>query len=147
MNKSDLDFWKNRVSELEQECAEKQKQISELEIKYNMKKTGLFTNEEKAFYEAKIKALEEKLLVVENLLKNNNGLDGENKNNQQLPIEPIDVASMLINARVEYETNSLQRAFGVGEKALADKYSDDDLRQIAEHLFIYCNHNSEETEQ
>lgn len=65
----------------------------------------------------------------------------------KLPYEPIEVASMLINARVEYETNALQRAFGAGEKALADKYSDDDLRQIAEHLLVYCNHNSEETEQ
>lgn len=63
----------------------------------------------------------------------------------ELPLEPIDVASMLINARVEYETSSLQRAFGAGEKALADKYSDDDLRQIAEHLLVYCNYNSEET--
>lgn len=59
-----------------------------------------------------------------------------------LPLEPIDVSSMLINARMEYEPTPLQRAFGAGEKALADRYSNDDLRQIAEHLLVYCNHNS-----
>ena len=94
-----------------------------------------------------VKELESELSIKENLLKIKNGLAGEKENEWQLPVEPVDVASMLINAREEYETNSLQRAFGAGEKEVADKYSVDDLRQIAEHLLVYCNHNSEETEQ
>lgn len=57
--------------------------------------------------------------------------------------EPIKVADMLINAEIEpIETNSdgmkivyKQRNFKISE-----------LRQIAEHLLVYCNHNGEADE-
>mgnify|MGYP000756261933 CR=1 FL=1 len=91
---------------------------------------------DKALYE--LESAKEKIYELEKKLSGK--IDGMVK----LPLEPVDAASMLINARIEYETNSLQRAFGAGEKALADRYSDDDLRQIAEHLLVYCNHNSED---
>lgn len=56
-----------------------------------------------------------------------------------LPTEPIKVADMLISASAEYETSSLERAFGVGEKETYNIYDISDLRQIAEHLLVYCN--------
>ena len=62
----------------------------------------------------------------------------------ELPSDPIEVAKMLINAKIEYEPTSLQKAlFKTEGKCLADKYSNDDLEQIAEHLLVYCKHNKE----
>ena len=60
----------------------------------------------------------------------------------ELPIETIKVASVLIDATETYETNSLARRFGAGDTATYKLYSNADLRQIAEHLLVYCN-NSE----
>ena len=93
----------------------------------------------------KIAELESELEVKDNLLKIKNGLSG---NDVELPCEPISVANMLINAKIEYEPTSLQKAlFKTDGKCLADKYSDDDLEQIAEHLLVYCKHNRKENEQ
>ena len=64
-------------------------------------------------------------------------------NKIQLPHEPIKVAEMLIYATETYETNSLAKRFGAGDTATYKLYSNADLQQIAEHLFVYCN-NSEE---
>ena len=61
-----------------------------------------------------------------------------------LPPDPIQCAAMLIERSFEYETNSLQRAFGAGEKAQTNYYSVDELRQIAEHLLVYCKHMGSE---
>ena len=61
-----------------------------------------------------------------------------------LPPEPIQCAAMLIERSFEYETNSIQRAFGMSEKARTNYYSVDELRQIAEHLLVYCNHMESE---
>ena len=68
----------------------------------------------------------------------------EVQNNKiELPHEPIKVAETLIDATGTYKTNSLSRAFGAGDTATYKLYSNADLRQIAEHLLVYCN-NSEE---
>ena len=65
----------------------------------------------------------------------------------ELPSDPIEVSQMLINVKIEYEPTSLQKAlFKTDGKCLADKYSDDDLEQIAEHLLVYCKHNREDEE-
>ena len=64
-------------------------------------------------------------------------------NKIQLPHEPIRVAEMLIYATETYETSSLAKRFGAGDTATYKLYSNADLRQIAEHLFVYCN-NSED---
>lgn len=63
-------------------------------------------------------------------------------NKQELPLEPIEVATMLIKATVTHESNPFQKAFNVNcpDEYVADRYSDEDLRQIAEHLLVYCNH-------
>lgn len=60
-------------------------------------------------------------------------------NKQELPAEPIKVADMLIHTSGEYETSSIRRALGAPEKDTYDVYSVSDLRQIAEHLLVYCN--------
>ena len=94
--------------------------------------------------EEKIAELEYELEVKDNLLKIKNRLCG---NDVELPCEPISVAEMLINAKIEYEPTSLQKAlFKTEGKCLADKYSNDDLEQIAEHLLVYCKHNREDDE-
>ena len=61
----------------------------------------------------------------------------------ELPHEPIKVAETLIDATGTYKTNSLSRAFGAGDTGTYNLYSKSDLRQIAEHLLVYCN-NAEE---
>lgn len=60
-----------------------------------------------------------------------------------LPTEPIKVADMLINAEGEYEHNSLAKAFCGTDKGTYRIFDVSELRQIAEHLLVYCNHNEE----
>lgn len=61
----------------------------------------------------------------------------------EIPEEPIKVAEMLITAKGECEP------LHIGNNVFKDTYRIFDvskLRQIAEHLLIYCNHNKEEEE-
>lgn len=63
-----------------------------------------------------------------------------------LPEEPIKVADMLINAEGEYAHNAIEKAFcgkGTGTYRIFDI---SELREIAEYLLVYCNHNEEEPE-
>ena len=60
-----------------------------------------------------------------------------------LPTEPIKVADILISAEGECESLT------IGNKKYTDTYRIFDiseLRQIAEHLLVYCNANGEEAE-
>lgn len=66
---SDLDFWKNRVAELKEECTKKR---------------------------AEIDMLESELEVKENLLKIKNGLCGNDKTKDK---EPIEIAMDIIKGR------------------------------------------------
>lgn len=88
-----------------------------------------------------IEQLESELEVKENLLKIKNELCGSF---ECLPSGPVSVANMLINAKEEYEPTSLEKALCSNIQALVDKYSIDDLEQIAEHLLVYCKHHREE---
>ncbi len=63
-----------------------------------------------------------------------------------LPTEPIKVADMLINAEGECEHNPLEKAFCGTDKGKYRIFDAAELRQIAEHLLIYCNHNKGEQE-
>lgn len=63
-----------------------------------------------------------------------------------LPTEPIKVAEMLINAEGEYKHNPLEKAFCGTDKGKYRIFDAAELRQIAEHLLIYCNHNKGEEE-
>ena len=51
---------------------------------------------------------------------------------------------MLIDATETYETSSLAKRFGAGDTATYKLYSNADLRQIAEHLLVYCNNSEDE---
>ena len=90
----------------------------------------------------KISELESELEVKDNLLKIKNGLLN---NNDDFPIDPIEVAQMLINSTYEYESSNLEKAlYKCGDTRTTERYSVDDLEQIAEHLLVYCKHNKEE---
>ena len=67
------------------------------------------------------------------------GLEGSQKNKihkTQLPPEPIKVAMMLIDTGYAYQNTD------TGMQHRVSLYSKSDLKQIAEHLLVYCN-NSE----
>lgn len=63
-----------------------------------------------------------------------------------LPTEPIKVADMLINAEGEYKHNPLEKAFCGTDKGTYCIFGVSELRQIAEHLLVYCNHSGEAEE-
>lgn len=63
-----------------------------------------------------------------------------------LPTEPIKVADMLINTKGEYEHSSIAKAFCRTDKGTYRIFDVSELRQIAEHLLVYCNHYKEEEE-
>lgn len=66
------------------------------------------------------------------------------KQETELPIMPIEVASMLINAIFEYQNSLLSMALGASETSFCDKYSKSDLKEIADHLMAYCNNLGED---
>ena len=57
------------------------------------------------------------------------------------PLEPIKVAEMLIDADAKYV---IQREFRPDETKTWKLYCKSDLRQIAEHLLVYCNNAEDE---
>lgn len=61
-------------------------------------------------------------------------------------LEPIAVAEMLINAEGEYKRNPVAKAFCGNDKGTYRILGISELRQIAEHLLVYCNHNGEAKE-
>lgn len=61
----------------------------------------------------------------------------------EIPEEPIKVAEMLITAKGE------RKPLHIGNDVFEDTcriFEISELRQIAEHLLVYCNHNKEEEE-
>lgn len=91
--------------------------------------------------EDKITELEAELETKDNLLEIKNGLLG---NNDELPTDPIAVVQMLIDAKYVRKTNAFDRFRGYeGDTMEVEKYSIDDLEQIAEHLLVYCRHKKE----
>lgn len=66
-------------------------------------------------------------------------------NEYKLPSEPIKVAEMLIYAKGRRKTNGFERAFSnTPDIVYYDIYSKSDLRQIADHLLVYCNNSEDE---
>lgn len=55
----------------------------------------------------------------------------------KLPFDALETANMLINAKYKEEIPFLEKQVD------RDIYNIDDLEQIAEHLLVYCKHNSE----
>ena len=60
-----------------------------------------------------------------------------------LPTEPIKVADMLIGAEGEYERHPIAKAVYGTDKGTYRIFGTSELRQIAEHLLVYCNANGE----
>lgn len=122
----DLEFFKRRVSELEEECVKKQNEIN------------------------RIDDIMEKLLGVRHDIVDKPDefekiLADRAKGNVYdfLPEEPIKVADMLINAEGEYEHNPVVKKICRTDKGTYRIFDISDLRQIAEHLLVYCNHHGE----
>lgn len=107
------------------------------------------------FYENLIKERDEHIENLNNGIKTNNCKISEMRshidclkaelaevqmNKQELPLMPIDVASMLIKATVTCKTNPFQKIFNEGcpDEYAADRYSKADLKEIAKHLLVYC---------
>lgn len=68
----------------------------------------------------------------------------ESGETSELPFDPLECANYVINATYERETSGLERGLkGLPEKVNSDRYTVDDLEQIAEHLLVYCKHNKE----
>lgn len=67
----------------------------------------------------------------------------ESNETVDLPFDPLECANYLINATYEREANSVEKAVTGDATITRDKYSIDDLEQIAEHLLVYCKHNKE----
>ena len=134
--KYELEKTYNQLMQTEKEAQEK---IAKLEkTRGNWADRAVEWKEKCEESDKKIKELESELEVKDNLLKIKNGLCGSF---DCLPSEPISVVNMLINAKEEYEPTSLEKALFSDTKPLIDKYSDDDLEQIAEHLLVYCKHH------
>lgn len=57
--------------------------------------------------------------------------------------EPISVAQTLISAKRSYELSAEEKQRSGLEKGYYHIFDISELRQIAEHLLVYCNHNGE----
>ena len=57
---------------------------------------------------------------------------------ENLPIEPIKIAEYLMDRTVEVK-NTFPMLQG-GEASIVPVHDVSELRQIAEHLLVYCNH-------
>lgn len=68
---------------------------------------------------------------------------GVHKNQEDvlLPDEPVDVASMLINATITVEPGKFGALSPLHDKEPQTfaKYDTNQLQEIAEHLLVYCN--------
>lgn len=57
--------------------------------------------------------------------------------------DPIDIAKDLIESEGEYEHNSLVKVISGNDKGTCRIFDVGELRQIAEHLLVYCNNQKE----
>ena len=101
------------------------------------------TKEEVILKEENMKLREENAMQAEHIMYLQKQINELSDRIIEFPESSIECAAFLINAAFEYKTNNVQRAFGAGEKAWAKQYSVSELRQIAEHLLVYCQHNEE----
>lgn len=81
-------------------------------------------------YQKKVEELEQDLKTA----------GGKIQDTDFLPTEPIKVADMLINASKKRTNCMTGKEY---DKYIFEKWQ---LRQIAEHLLVYCNHNGEAEE-
>ena len=140
--KHDLEKTYNQLMEVEKDAHEHIAELEKTRGEWADKAVEWKEKFEKA--EKEIKELESELEVKDNLLKIKNGLCG---NNGELPTDPMEVTQMLINSTYEYESSTLEKAlYKCGDTRTTERYSIDDLEQIAEHLLVYCKHPREDEE-
>lgn len=115
-------------------------------MRYGCTIDGLdFTEHDKEFKD-EIKKLKSSLSQTESqrieLLNRCDELEKQLETMESLPVEPMEVAKLLINSKYEYETSEIQRRLlNKGDTETCERYTIDELEQIAEHLLIYCKHN------
>lgn len=153
---NDLEYYKCRVSELEKECAKKQNEINQLEESYGRMKARVETWTDYILPRATVNAKEMidnhhyanvQIVTTDYLEK----LNEKQSNDKFTYGEPIEVAERIITATVTREKTDIEKTlsnvFGSGSDTITvPVYSIPEIRQIAEHLLVYCNAN-EEVEQ
>ena len=87
---------------------------------------------------AEIAALRRINDTLENTIKD---MDKKIETMYELPAFPIECAEMLINANYKYNSPDFLQKFGVSKEQYITVYTPKELRQIAEHLLVYCNYN------
>lgn len=131
-----------KIYKLEKECEELQSEVGKCRKAFEDAKKECNCRIEG--YQKKIDKLYKSFLTLEeNFVRM-----PENKNAVQyisdfLQTEPIKVADILINTEGEYEHNPLAKALYKEDKGTYRIFDVSELRQIAEHLLVYCNHNGE----
>lgn len=94
----------------------------------------------------------EQMTIVNELKQKVNTLEEQSKQDSSktiadfLPSEPVCIAGMLINLQFECENNPLSKMVTKEETYMRKMFDVSELRQIAEHLLVYCNANGEESE-
>ena len=145
--KEKIDCLEEEKAEAERICSNMKESLSKYVSQYKSVSELLSKEQqENGSLKEQIKELECKLEYSENkqmeLLNRCDELEKQLETMESLPVEPIEVAKMLINSTYEYETSEIQRRFlGKGDTDTCERYNIDELEQIAEHLLIYCKHN------
>lgn len=131
-----------KIYKLEKECEELQSEVGKCRKAFEDAKKECNCRIEG--YQKKIDKLYKSFLTLEeNFVRM-----PENKNAVQyisdfLQTEPIKVADILINAEGEYEHNPITKKICGNDKGTYRIFDVSELRQIAEHLLVYCNYNGE----
>ena len=145
--KEKIDCLEEEKAEAERICSNMEESLSKYVSQYKSVSELLSKEQqENGSLKEQIKELECELKYSENqcmeLLNRCDELEKQLETMESLPVQPIEVAKMLINSTYEYETSEIQRRFlGKGDTDTCERYSIDELEQIAEHLLIYCKHN------
>lgn len=69
----------------------------------------------------------------------------ENEENRIEDMTPIQVASYIIGLTITYESSALAKSFGAGDTTTDPCFGTEELREIADHLIVYCDHHDETT--
>lgn len=149
MTNKDIENMKNNIDELANKLKLAQEKIQDLatvNMQLQVERNEFKKKSEQQ--EEEIKQLETELEVKENLLKIKSVLcENEDAVGFLYPAEPISVAEQLINATYTRKKGDMEKAFlkafgNNSDTVTENVYSVSELRQIAEHLLVYCNHNS-----
>lgn len=151
---TEIEYLKRRASELNEECVKKQNEINQLEESCGRMKARVDTWIDYILPRATKKAKEMidnhnyasvQIVTTDYLEK----LNEKQSNDKFTYGEPIEIAEQIITTTMTREKTSMEKslskAFGSkSDTVTAPMYSVPEIRQIAEHLLVYCNANKEE---